>query len=369
MLRLMLIAVSLGWPVLPVLSQPPTPERSPPAPPTAPAKANPKRFETGVAAYVNRDIITKAEIWKSIRSTLAGANEEKRRLAFENKLLDTIHDRVIAQGTERIQLIVPDQTIKSMIEEEKERLGGETQFRESLVDRGITDQDYYSQQRDAIQRYIYLRTQAGGYRSVSLGLRAEHVVQPTADEVRRYYRERLEEEFHQPGEAKVRIIALTFTMNSPKGASPEEAQASTLATAERLLGELRTGADFATLAQQHSSLYAEKGGDVGWVKPETELAPEVAKYAFEGQVGVPSPPIQYKRGYFIVLVEERKEARTLPFEEAQVLITKGLREINVKRAQAQVELRLLKDAFIQPVEYKRILIAKQERELQRFQAQ
>lgn len=339
------------------------------APAAAPADTA-RHFETKIAAYVNRDIITEAEVWKRVRvneQSLAGLSEEKRKVAFERNLLEMISDAVVRQGKERLQLSIPEHALRAMIEEKKEALGSEG-FQTSLSERGFTtEREFADRYRQETESWIYVQTQTGRLKSLGIGLRAEHVIEPTAREIREWYQAHLEKEFQSQTEVKVRIINLSFTKHGGLGAqgtTPEQADARTLEFARRIKADLATGADFATLAGLHSSLYEKVGGDAGWIHKDSEgLVPELIAIALEQQAGTVSEPIQLRRSYALLFVEERKEARTVPFEEAQAGIRQQLKDAAIARASVAVELKLIKEAWIAPRRYQTILLAQREAEL------
>jgi peptidyl-prolyl cis-trans isomerase C len=87
--------------------------------------------------------------------------------------------------------------------------------------------------------------------------------------------------------------------------------------AQKLLTDLRGGADFAVMARKTSEHRpsADLGGDLGWVN-KGRLQPEIEKVAFSlnaGEVGM----AQMEAGTMVIRVEEKKQARIKPFAEAK----------------------------------------------------
>ncbi|MFW5866740.1 MAG: peptidylprolyl isomerase [Armatimonadota bacterium] len=96
--------------------------------------------------------------------------------------------------------------------------------------------------------------------------------------------------------------------------SPEEAEAS----ARELLAELKqqaeNGADFAALAEQHSTgPSAGDGGDLGWFS-RGQMVPEFEEVAFELEPGEVSDIVQTDFGLHIIKVEDRRQ--DIPEDEA-----------------------------------------------------
>ena len=328
----------------------------------APA-ASPKGFDTGVAAYVNRDVITKAEVWKRLRSAVVGLSEEKRRVAFESKLVEMIEEKIVGQGIERIKLAIPESTVSSLVEEDKESAGGVEAWQKSLSEKGLTAQDWYDQRQTAAAEYVFIQTQTGKLRSLGPALRAEHVIEPTAAEIRKAYQDKLEERFTVKTRVKVRIIVFTTFRHGAGAKDAEESLRNTLAAATGVKNDLATGADFATLAKSHSAVDPNLESFQGWQDEGGTLPKEVASFAFQAEPGTVSDPIRFSRGYYLVSLDAKEAGRVIPFSEAQVAIRQSLKEAAEKRARASVVLRLIRDAYVQPTEYKTALIEIREREL------
>ncbi|MEZ5391978.1 MAG: peptidyl-prolyl cis-trans isomerase [Bryobacterales bacterium] len=91
--------------------------------------------------------------------------------------------------------------------------------------------------------------------------------------------------------------------------------------AEKLLVEMRNGADFAAIAKEHSSDAgtAEKGGDLGFFSPDDQsLSPDVKKAIFALAEGQISSPVKDGGRYYVFKVTEVR-ARPLDAVKAQVL--------------------------------------------------
>lgn len=86
-------------------------------------------------------------------------------------------------------------------------------------------------------------------------------------------------------------------------------------SAERLVEQLRAGANFPAIARQFSqSTTAAVGGDMGWVRPNS-LPPEVGKVAATLKVGELSDPIRTVSGYYIIAL---RDERTSPINTDDV---------------------------------------------------
>lgn len=118
------------------------------------------------------------------------------------------------------------------------------------------------------------------------------------------------------------------------------------AQAERLLAELKNGADFAALAQERSADKGSgaRGGDLGFFGKD-RMAPEFEAAAFALQKpGELSGVVQTQFGYHIIRLEERKPARTKTFDEARDELVQGIRASAAQDVRAQVAEQIRKDA-------------------------
>lgn len=312
------------------------------------------RWISGTAARVNDDVITEAEVWNEIRTAAVGLPPDRRRELYERKLLSMIVGRLLDQATAKLQLTFDRTHLRTRIEAEKERRGGEAAFRQWLRESGMTEEEHVANLLEQSRRSFYLRSFAGGGPGLGRNLRPEHNIEPTVREIRDYYREKRDTLYTVSRSATVRYMAVRLSNH-------DFDRDRTLAEARRLRQELLTGADFETLARRHASeADAVTGRPVvvgGGRKEAIPVPPEVEEYAFSGEPGTPSKPLPYPRGFFIVLVDSRRPARTLPFAEVQADIQERLRDRNLTRAILAVRRKLLEDSYIYPPVYKRRLLA------------
>jgi peptidyl-prolyl cis-trans isomerase D len=131
--------------------------------------------------------------------------------------------------------------------------------------------------------------------------------------VRARYEERAAD--YQQAEA-VRLRHLLLRV--PEDAAPEE-EARVRARAEEALGRLRGGAAFADLALELSEDPGSRdaGGDLGWVERGGELGGALEDAAFALAPGSTSELVRSPAGFHVLRAEERREARSVPFEEVR----------------------------------------------------
>jgi parvulin-like peptidyl-prolyl isomerase len=100
----------------------------------------------------------------------------------------------------------------------------------------------------------------------------------------------------------------------------QEIQLDSEDDANKVLSQLRMGADFAKLAKEKStrSWAAKKGGDLGWL--DKRRYPNVSGAALEMRVGQLGGPIQDGPKYSVIKVLDKKPAEPKPFEDVSPTI-------------------------------------------------
>jgi len=134
-----------------------------------------------------------------------------------------------------------------------------------------------------------------------------------------YYQEN-KEDFNTPEEVRASHILIKV---SPS-ATPEE-KAAAKEKAEKLLKEIKDGADFATLAKEYSDDPGSKmkGGDLGYFG-RGRMVKEFEDAAFALQPGQVSGIVETQFGYHIIKVTGRKPAGLTPFADVKDDIIKNL---------------------------------------------
>ena len=124
-------------------------------------------------------------------------------------------------------------------------------------------------------------------------------LEASEDEAKAYWQSHAEK-FTEPAAVKLSLIFVT---------SENDAQ--------KLLADLRGGADFAVLARKTSQHKpsADLGGELGWVN-KGQLQPEIEKVAFSLKPGEFSMA-QVQAGFMVARVEATKPERIQPFTEAK----------------------------------------------------
>ena len=114
------------------------------------------------------------------------------------------------------------------------------------------------------------------------------------------------------GQPEYRIGEIFLAVDSP------EKDAETRQTAERLVRQIREGAEFAAVARQFSDVASGAvGGDSGWVIGD-HINPDIKSAVLKLQQGQVSDPIRVAAGYYIVTLAGQREVLSADPDDTQV---------------------------------------------------
>ena len=140
-------------------------------------------------------------------------------------------------------------------------------------------------------------------------------------EIEEYYKTH-QDEFKVPEKIKVSHILISVAPDAPEKEKKEKQE-----QAEEILSKVKAGEDFAALAKKYSedTKTKNKGGMLGFFsKGSKDSALEEAAFALKkGEV---SNLIRTSKGYQIVKLIDRKEAKTKSFEESKNRISNKLQQ-------------------------------------------
>jgi len=160
--------------------------------------------------------------------------------------------------------------------------------------------------------------------------------------VETYYLEH-KDDFKEEDRVKLRMIVLTN--------APETDTTSTRKLAEEILAKLNDGASFADLASIYSQgSQARQGGEWDWVE-KSVLRKELADVAFSLKPGQKSGVIETPGAFYIMLVEDKHEARVMPLPEVRDQVEKLLLQKEQTRLMQQWIDKLKKKTFVREFPY------------------
>ena len=117
------------------------------------------------------------------------------------------------------------------------------------------------------------------------------------------------------------------------------------ADAQAALKRLKSGEDFAKVANEMSKDPGSKGGELGWFTKE-RMVPEFAEAAFKMQPGQISDPVKSQFGWHIIQVEERRQKQFPPLDQVRDQVTRYV----VQKSQSELILKLREAAKVERTE-------------------
>ena len=289
-----------------------------------------------VVARVNGEEIHKQELLAQaetmrLQAFQAGAGDPAKSEQFLSMVLDAlISERLVvaesqARGTGPSEAEI-DERVKAVIT----AYGGDEGFERALTAQGLDRQ--------------YVRRQVK--QTLSFDHMMNNEIKPTieiGEEAIQAYYDKFKDNMKVPVLYKVRRIMKRI----PEGAGDEAGQAAR-AQLEALRQQAESGADFATLAKEHSDDEGtrEQGGEIPWF-PLTGRGGSFETLIAELEVGQLSEVVETNVGMFLLRLEETRPERTKTLEEAREEIVNVLAATEARRViQGRVQ-RLRADAKVE----------------------
>lgn len=309
-----------------------------------PAAAQQAEVVDGVAAIVNKDVITISQVReligsreRSLREVYSGANladkVKEMRLAA---LKDLVDRQLIIQEFRKMQekgANIPDYVVDDRVQTIiREEFGGDrSAFVRTLQAQGYTVTRFKEIEKEKI--VIQAMRQAK--------VNEDFVISPT--QIQAFYNKN-KTAYMLPEQIKLRMIILREGTGADVPGTENKAQ-----TADEIRQKLVAGSEFAGMAQMYSEDEGTRdtGGDWGWIERNT-LNEQLSSVAFALRPGQISPVVKLGDSYYIMLVEAKKNASIKPMSEVRDEIEKNLiqqermktqqRWIDTLRAKAYIKI-------------------------------
>jgi peptidyl-prolyl cis-trans isomerase SurA len=292
----------------------------------------------GVAAYVNKNTITIADVMAAIepvrRQLIATCKGDelkaKLRTAFDDGRQSLIEKRLILDAYAKQEARVPEWAIDQRVEELITDMfkGDRSNLMAELAKEQLTYEEWRNEVRDHM---------------VVASMRAANVeqnVKVAPGAVRAYYEAHLSD-YQTPAKVKLRMIVIK------KGDTAGQDEAKRRLAVD-LRDQARKGADFGALAKRSSEgSHAEEGGDWGWVQPEKDLRAELARAIQPLKPGETSDVVEISGDFYILKIESRAPSAVAPFEQVQPQVERQLRQQEGERLYHAWIQRLKANAYVQ----------------------
>lgn len=296
-----------------------------------PAKAEPAQDETadgGVAVIVNGVEITEAQIEEKMAPQLqakaarmpAGAIGGFKKQLRPLMLRGMIEEALLNQKIEEQKIVVTEADLIRNLEAKGAKQNPPlslADIKEILKARG---QDFEANKDRMMMGLAYEKL---------MEIQWAGKIKVTAEEAKKYYDDNAAK-FQSPEQVRASHILIKTDKTDS-----QEVKDTAKAKVEGLLKQIRNGADFATLAKEHSGCpSAAAGGDLKFFT-RGRMVPEFDKATFELEVGQVSDVVETQFGYHVIKVTDRKAASTTSSEEVMEGIIKKLEQ--TKKAEIALE--------------------------------
>ena len=286
-----------------------------------------------IVVVVNDEIITRGEvdrvltpIYKQFKSVYEKDELiEKLEEARKNILERLIQDKLLLNEAKKMDLEIEESEIDEKMEEVIGRFASEEEFKKAIAQQNIVVSELRNKYKDRllIDKVIDIEIR----KNISV----------TPNEVVNYFADH-KEDFRETKKIKLRSILIKID----DARSEREAQK----LANEILSRLTQGGDFALLAQMYSNgPYADKGGDMGWVK-EGDLMEKVNDIVFSLKENQISGIIKTGLGFHIFKAEKLEDEKLLSFPEVKEKIEQFLYKQKINEHLAKWIDELKENAYI-----------------------
>jgi peptidyl-prolyl cis-trans isomerase C len=224
-----------------------------------------------------------------------------------------ITQELLWQEAQRREVVASDSDVDEQLAKMKSGFDNEQAFLFQIQAGGFTESAYHED----------IRQQRSVQNMIAGELAREVTV--SDEEIEAFYNENIEQ-MTLPEAIRARHILMKAAVDD------ESARESARERITAVQQELRDGADFAALATEFSEApSAPKGGDLGFFGRD-QMVPSFENAAFALQPGEISEVVDTQFGYHLIKLEERREAQTVPVEEAAERITAYLTQDKLQEA-------------------------------------
>jgi len=296
----------------------------------------------GVAAVVNRDVITISQVRelvgareRSLREIYSGQElQDKVKEMRLSALKDLVDRQLILQEFKKMQekgANIPDYVIDDRVQTIiREEFGGDrSAFVRTLQAQGYTLTRFKEIEREKIIVQAMRQSKVDN----------NFVISPT--QIQAYYNKN-KTAYATPEQVKLRMIVIR---EGASGDVPDTGSKQELA--QEIRQKVAGGAEFDRMAQMYSEDESTQqvGGDWGWIERNT-LNEKLTSVAFSLRPGEVSPVVSIGNTYYILMVEARKNASVKPISDVREEIEKNLIQQERMRTQQRWLDTLREKAYI-----------------------
>ncbi len=282
-----------------------------------------------IVAIVNDDIITLSEFkaayetnYQFLRAQFQGEEFSRQLERMKNNLMEQLITGILLlQEAEKLENINIDEQMRLYIDNVKKEnnINSDEDLKKVLRQQGTNYEEFTRMLRENMMKEAVIFSEV-----------QRNIIIDEAEIVN--YHKLHPEEFTDPPEFKLKAITLTSGSGNDEGIEAKK---------QEINRKIAAGEDFGALASEYSEgPEKESGGDLGNFK-KGDLAKQLEEPVENLNPGEVTPWIQFRSGWYLLKLVEKKEARLKPFEEARDDIEKRLlaEKTQVKFDEFMKELR------------------------------
>ncbi len=288
--------------------------------------AEPECFAAAAIACVNGQVIPFDALQAELDRAQARAEmpDDQRARVAANIVKRLIEAELLAQAVARAGITVSEAEIEAGLAVYKARFHSEEQFDNYLLHGRVS--------LESIVARIHAQVEMEKLVAPRVKVSREDVL-----------------DFYQKNERFYRVKAGVHASHILVPLEPDagpKAEAAAQARVREVQRALSRGEDFASVAFRLSAgPAAAKGGDLGWVEPG-RVVEEVDAVVSSMAPGEVSGPVRSRFGWHIIKVHERREERTLTFDEVEAQVREAVEQRRFFEERRMLLAELTRDATI-----------------------
>lgn len=264
---------------------------------------------SGPVARVNDVVIEAVELRRARKVLLRGQEVPAEQQAAVDKqaLEQLVSAELLFQAAAKLEVKDLDKLIDEKLAQGKARFKNEQDFAKAIKDLEMAEKDLrgYTRRDIIISKFV---------ESTLLPK-----IKVTSGDVRAFY-DQNPDKFSRP-----ETIRASHILIAAASSASEEDKKKAREKAEKLLKELKAGADFATLAKANSTDgSSQQGGDLGFFG-KGQMVPSFEQAAFALKTGEISDVVETPFGFHIIKLAEKKAAEKVEFKDVSSKIEEFLK--------------------------------------------
>jgi peptidyl-prolyl cis-trans isomerase SurA len=255
-----------------------------------------------IVAVVEDEAIFASDIEAMVRQYMMQQEKESltpsERSELEQEVLQSlINDKLVIAEANRLDISIPfeevEKQVNKAIDENRQMLGGEEAFERQLAREGFTLDSLKKLYRQQVHNRMLVERVLASEMRKGRG-------EITDEELRNFYEERKDDLPLRPEVVHLKTIFIGFeTASNARQAAEERIQ--------EIHDRIVAGEAFADMAREYSDdPSGQKGGDLGFLRPDDLRDPTFAATASSLEVGEVSEPVLTSYGYHLIQVTERR---------------------------------------------------------------